>query len=271
MVYDIRPLSFGEILDRSFRVYIDNFMLLFGISALIWIPSGIIMASAGLVGNTAASVLNLLFLVVVAPLAQAALTVGIAEAYLGRPIDITEAFQSVRNILLPIIGTYFLMGLVFAIPGVILGVLTYLLSPKVFGVEIVLFVFVALYFAVGFALIGPVMIVERHFGFTALRRSRALVAGSWWLTLGILITASLIGNVPAAALRFVWGFIPIIGVILTAATQAVSSAYGMIAAVIYYFDRRCRTEDFDLRLLAEQIRSQSGPAPATAPGSSSLA
>jgi hypothetical protein len=30
--------------------------------------------------------------------------------------------------------------------------------------------------------------------------------------------------------------------------------------VIYYFDRRCRTEDFDLRFLAEQIRSDTAAA-----------
>ena len=50
MAYDIRPLSFGEILDRAFRVYLDNFVLLFGISAVVWIPSGILLASAALIG-----------------------------------------------------------------------------------------------------------------------------------------------------------------------------------------------------------------------------
>ena len=115
------------------------------------------------------------------------------------------------------------------------------------------------------------MIVERHFAMAALRRSRELVLGSWWRTVGILLTAGLIAGVPAAALKFVWGFIPLIGVILTALTQAVSSTYSAVALIIYYFDRRCRIEDFDLRLLAEQIRAQSAPAMTPAPGSSSLA
>jgi ABC-type transport system involved in cytochrome c biogenesis permease subunit len=105
---------------------------------------------------------------------------------------------------------------------------------------------------------------------SALRRSRELIIGSWWRTIGIIVTAGLIAAVPAGALRFVWAFIPVIGVILTAATQAVSSTYSSVALVIYYFDQRCRTEDFDLRLLAEQVRSQSAPAMAAAPGSSSL-
>jgi hypothetical protein len=105
MAYDIRPLSFGEILDRAFRVFLDNFMLLFGISAMVWIPSGILLASASVVGRGPAAILNIIFLMVVAPVMQAALTIGVAEAYLDRPVTIAEAYRSTRAILLPLIGT----------------------------------------------------------------------------------------------------------------------------------------------------------------------
>lgn len=274
MTYDIRPLSFGEILDRSFRVYLDNFMVLFGISAVVLIPAAILLATGSVIGNSAATVLELLFLVVAAPAMHAALIVGVAEAYLGRPVTIVEAYQSVRPIFLPFIGTYLLLILIFAVPGIVFGGLLGLagsVSRVIFILVLIAGSIVGIYFLVCCALVGPVMIVERRFAISAFRRSRELITGSWWLTVGILITAGLIANVPAAALRFEWGFIPVLGVILTSATQAVASAYSMIALMIYYFDRRCRTEEFDLRLLAEQIRSQSGPTPASAPGSSSLA
>jgi hypothetical protein len=270
MAYDIRPLSFGEILDRAFRVFLDNFMLLFGISAVVWIPSGILLASASVIGKGPAGVLNIIFLMLMGAVMQAALTIGVAEAYLDRPITIVQAYQSTRPILLPLLGTYLLIGLLLLVPGTIVG-LTYLLSPPLFIVLLIAFVVVMLYFIGCWSLIGPVMIVERRFGMSAPRRSRELVVGSWWRTMGILFTAGVIASVPASALSFVWGFIPVIGVILTAATQAVSNTYGLVAMVIYYFDRRCRTEDFDLRLLAEQVRAQSAPAMTTAPGSSSLA
>jgi hypothetical protein len=270
MTYDIRPLSFGEILDRAFRVYLDNFVVLFGISAVVMIPAGILLATAPLVGTGVATALNLIFLSIAAPLMQAALTVGVAEAYLGRPITIGEAYRSTRPILLPLLGTYLLMALLFVIPGVVVG-LTYLVSPVLFAFAMLAFVVVIFYFIGCWSLVGPVVVVERHFGMSGLRRSRELVLGSWWLTLGILLTAGLIANVPSGALRFVWAFIPVIGVILTAATQAVSSTYSAVAFVIYYFDRRCRTEDFDLRLLAEQVRAQGATSMATAPGSTSLA
>ena len=112
---------------------------------------------------------------------------------------------------------------------------------------------------------------ERRFGWHALRRSRALVKGEWWRTLGILVVAAIIANAPAYALGFVWRYIPIVGSILGSATHALSTTYGMIVSVIYYFDRRCRTEDFDLRLLAEQVRAEAKTAMSPATESSALA
>jgi hypothetical protein len=40
--------------------------------------------------------------------------------------------------------------------------------------------------------------------------------------------------------------------------------------VVYYFDRRCRLEDFDLRLLAEQIRAEGVPGGAAAAPASTI-
>jgi hypothetical protein len=258
MTYDIRPLSFGEILDRAFRVFLDNFALLFAIAATVWIPSGIILATSGIIGRPAANVLNLLFLMVAGPVMQAALTVAVAEAYLDRPIAIVEAYRAARPIIMPLLGTYLLVGVVLLAPGLLIGG-TYFIAKPLFVIALIIYLVVMFYFIGCWSLTGPVMIVERRFGMSAPRRSRELVLGSWWRTVGILFVASIITTVPAAAVDFVWAFIPVIGVILTAATQAITSSYQLIALVIYYFDRRCRTEDFDLRLLAEQVRSQTAP------------
>ena len=115
------------------------------------------------------------------------------------------------------------MVLLFAVPGIVVGV-TALISRVLFVITVIALVAVVVYFVGCWAVIGPVMIVERRFGMAALRRSRELVVGSWWRTVGILVTAGLIAGVPAAGLKkFLWAFIPVIGVILTAVTQAVSS------------------------------------------------
>lgn len=267
MAYDIRPLSFGEILDRAFRVYLDNFALLFGISAVVWIPDGLILACAPLIGKVATGVLSTLFLSVVGPVLAAAHIVAISEVYLDRPITIAEAYRTTRPIILPLLGTYLLMVLLFAVPAAIVFGVAFAISPVVAAIALFPGGVIAIYFAITFALIGPVMIVERRFAMAALRRSRELLSGSWWVTFGIMLTAGLIAGAPAAGLRFLWAFIPVVGVLLTAVTQAVSSTYSSVVLVIYYFDRRCKTEEFDLHLLARQVRSESVSIAPT-PGSS---
>ena len=204
--------------------------------------------------------------------------------YLDRAVSVGKAFRSALRIAPAVIGTYLFVGVIvffgMALGGGLVGGLVGAVffergvkpPPMLMTVliSIVLVIGVA-YFLTRWALIGPVMILERRFGRHALRRSRALMKGAWWRTLGIVVAAALIAHIPGYSLGFVWGFIPVIGVILGTATHALTSTYGMVALVIYYFDRRCRTEDFDLRLLAEQVRAESKTTMTTAPESSSLA
>src|SRR5216684_1514576 len=219
LAYNIRPLSFAEILDRAFRVFRDHSSVLVGISAVLWLPYGAILA----VGNTShvvSGIAELAFFLLL-PVMYVALTAAVANVYLDRPITVGDAYRSIRVILTPIVGIYLLNC---------------------------------------WSLAAPVMIVEHRFGMTALRRSRQLVTGVWWRTFGIFIVASLIAEVPAGVLQLFWSYIPVFGPILTAGTSAIASSYSLVVLVIYYFDRRCRTEDFDLRFLAEQIRSDAAAA-----------
>jgi hypothetical protein len=283
MAYDIRPLSFSEILDRAFRVYADNFIVFVGIAALFWIPVGILRASNGVLGG-AATGLQFILLLVAEPVMHAALIVAIAAVYLNRRISIAEACQSVSLIALPFIMINSLYLLIFGF-SLATGAGAFVISAAIFQASpmlamgllaVVLVVVLAAivvegYFLICWSLVGPVMVVERRFGRSALRRSRELVVGSSWRTLGILLTAFLIADIPAHTLKFIWGSMPVIGGALTHATIAVTSTYGVVALMIYYIDRRCRTEDFDLRILAEEVRIDSHPALAPARRSSALA
>ncbi len=287
MAYDIRPLSFSEILDRAFRVLLDNFFLLFAISALVWIPTGVLLEiGTKFVRPATISILGFTVLFVVMPVQHAALIVGVGEAYLGRTVSVGEAFRSTLRLAPAVIGTYLFVGvIVFFVffgmglgGGIVGGLAVELLNRSVKTPPVLMTAIIPIvggtgvvYFLTRWALIGPVMILERRFGRQALRRSRSLVKGAWWQTLGIIVVAAIIANAPAYALGFVWRYIPIVGSILGSATHALSTTYGMVVSVIYYFDRRCRTEDFDLRLLAEQVRAETQPSMAPAPDSSALA
>ncbi len=247
MAYNIRPLSFAEVLDRAFRVYLDNFQLLVGIAAVVWIPYGVLVAAGRITAG-----IGFILLLLGAPVMGVAHAIAVAHVYLDRPITVQDAYQATRPMLLRIIGTYLLF---------------FLLAMLAFLALIV----PGIYFVNCWALILPVMVVEQRFGMPALTRSRSLVTGAWWATFGILFIAGLLVALPGAALQFVWSFIPILGPILNAATQAVTSTYTAVVLVVWYFDRRCRTEDFDLRLLAEQIRTEAGVAPIAGLGANPVA
>jgi len=237
VAYDIRPLSFTELLDRAFAMLRDQFWLLVGISAVQWIPYGVLTALFGPKNVFLLGPLAVLVLLILAPVAHVALALAVANVYTGSPVTVSEAYRATRPILVPIIGTYVLMY-IFFLPLTLLLVLP------------------AVYFGTCWVLVSPVMIVEGTFGMAALSRSRALVLGSWWRTFGIMLVVGLIVAIPAGALEFFWSYIPFLGAILNALTQAVTQSYGLVAVVIYYFDRRCRTEEFDLHLLAQQIRAE---------------
>ena len=272
MDYNIRPLSFGEILDRSFRVLVDNAVLLICVAALLGIPE-----TALTVPRLGLQILALIVAGTVGPLVQAALTSAVADTYLGKSVTISSAYKSVWSIILPIIGTYLLVGAMFGLGG---GVIAFIgMVAKSSGskglaliviVAIIAAVPLVLYLAIRWALLGPIMIVERRFGLSALRRSSDLIQGVWWRTLGIVLVAAVIVRVPLGVLNFLWSSIPVVGVLLGGLVTSIGYAYSSVVLIIYYFDRRCRLEDFDLRLLAEQIRSESAQGNPAMTGAPSL-
>jgi len=257
MEYNIRPLSFAEILDRSFRVLVDNALLLIGIAAIVCIPERAVLLLA-----VRFQLIVLLAILSASPLLHAALTTAVANIYLGRPVSIASAYRSAWSIILPFFGTYLL---VYVLIGLIFGGLilltTVAASAGLPGLIVVLGFIAAVpllfYLMIRWSLIGPIMIVERRFGLSAIRRSRDLVEGVWWRTLGIILVAGVVVQIPVSALSFFWSSIPVLGVILSGLATSIAAAYSAVAVIVYYFDRRCRLEDFDLRLLAEQIRLES--------------
>jgi hypothetical protein len=85
-----------------------------------------------------------------------------------------------------------------------------------------------------------------------------------------LLVAAIIVRVPLGVLDLLWSSIPVVGVVLSGLVTAIGYAYSAVVVIVYYFDRRCRLEDFDLRLLAEQIRTESAPGSPAMTGAPSL-
>lgn len=245
MTYQVRQLSFGEILDQSFKVLKDNFVVLTGIMALFYVPYALLMAlvtpaapdgvpQAMGVGVMAAGLLGMLAMFAVLPLSQLAVTRAVSEAYLNTPLTLGEAYRTALKSYMPYLGTCLLVGLA------VLGLMFLLIVPGI-------------YFGVAWSLVGPVAVVEGVFGTPAMKRSRALTKGYWWRTWSVFFVATLIAGVVSAGVGAVVGSIPLLGPTLSGLVQAIAAAYTSVALVVLYVDLRCRHEDFDLQLLASQV------------------
>ena len=119
MTEPLRPLSVGELLDRTFSLYRQNFKLLVGVAILG--PTALLcfqMALAfvgvggrnarGMVQNPASVAMTLIagviFYLIGHAVSVAATTRAVAAVYLGKVITVAEAFASVKGRVLRVIG-----------------------------------------------------------------------------------------------------------------------------------------------------------------------
>lgn len=242
MGYLIERQSFGGILDQGFRLLRDHFKSLTVGFLLLYVPYTALNHYIGMgqnegvpaMGQVLAFVGLTLVLLAIMPLMQVTVTIAIADAYLSRPTSFGSAFARARKLYLPYLGTFFLM--MFALMGLFL----------------LLFV-PGLIFSGYWMLIGPVAVIEGVFGGAAMKRSRALVRGYWWRAVGVAFVSTLLVSLVSGMLDFAFSFIPLIGPLLSGAVQGVTATYAAAVIVVLYVDLRCRHEDFDVQLLAQQV------------------
>jgi len=122
----LRPMSTSQVLDRTFSLYKNNFVLFAGIAAL---PPALLLAAEllatfggraveGLLGTfgaiaaLAAGVIVFVVLYLVGTaLATGATVYAVSRAHLGHPVTIAESYGSVQSLVLRIIGITILIGL----------------------------------------------------------------------------------------------------------------------------------------------------------------
>src|ERR1035438_3610560 len=102
--HDLRPLTLGELLDRSFSIYRANFLMLFLIAlipGLTAIPAALVQfdPKQGMPDVTQIVTMGALFLgsvilaAVLGILSQAATTFAVSEIYQGRAATVGESFS----------------------------------------------------------------------------------------------------------------------------------------------------------------------------------
>lgn len=249
MDYEIRTMSFGEILDMGFRILKNHFVLLVGLEAIVSVPP--IVVSNYLTGGSdvpdpftllTGMLPLLLALLILQPIIMAAITHAISESYLSRSVTFGGALRFALTIVLPLLGTWILTSLIVM-------------------VGFVFFVIPGLFLLLMFVVLTPVMVTEGVFGFAAMERSWSLMKGNLLRALGLLIVTGILSSALTAGVGMLAGFIPLIGSVVAGIAQAAASAFGTAALVVLYFDIRCRKEAFDLEHLASQVESDGGVRP----------
>ncbi|HEU0301266.1 MAG TPA: hypothetical protein VFR37_17510 [Longimicrobium sp.] len=230
MQANLRPLSFGEILDGAFTLYRRNFasfaatalasaagllvlVALLGIGAVFLVP--LLMGSTVLM--VLAALLGLIAIMAMGMLMWGALAWRAAQAYTGRPTTLGESLLTggrsamklvgvaVAAVLLCLVGIWAVLraveGAVFLLGsagGTVVQVL--LVVVGLAGVLGVLAVVMASLFAT-----LPAVVLEEKGPVQAVSRSFSLVEGSLWRVAGVLLVAMLIASLPGVAVVWATG------------------------------------------------------------------
>ncbi len=252
--YELRPLSLGEVLDRTFSLYRRNFLLFAGITA---IPELFVLALnlsqffAGTAITRFSPVYFVLLLVslVIAVLAylmsQGGTVLAVSDIYLGREASLGGSLRRAWSELGGLFGVVVLNGLAcfgaalaLIVPGIYLACRLLVCVPS--------------------ALIeqrGPRESLSRSFQLTRDYAGRAFVILVLYLVVawafGVLIGLPL--GVAIAILRDPERIRPLLMLsqVLQVLANVLTRPILLIATAVYYYDLRVRKEAFDLQFMMD--------------------
>ncbi len=278
------PMTVGQIIDRAFRLYRNNFIRFVAIVAIIYIPITLISLGAvgwltsasseltqsahqvsegrpgaeldlGAFGSffTAAAVTALLFLLAQA-LCNAALIKSVSESYLGKDVSVGQAYKAVLPRLLSIIGAAILVAIVT-------------------GIGFLLLIIPGIIFALWYTLTPQAIVVEGKSATSGMSRSKALVSGNLGKVFGLWIVVGIINAIIGQLFQYVGGLVAgvpspgdyttpvIVQQLFSMAGQMLIMPISAGAFILLYYDLRIRKEGFDLQMLAQSLGSAAQEVP----------
>ena len=259
------PMSTGQILDRTFRLYRSNFVRFLAIVAIVEVPIGLTamlwqaVLHEEIIAPRTTGWLVLVFLGLVGRnLSHGALIKSVSESYLGKEATVGESYRFVLPKLGTLIWATILVGVIgaaglglFIVPGVVLLVMLSMTTPAI--------------------------VLEKLKATKAMRRSMALVKGNMGkVFLIVLVTVSIdmiVGYAFRSGGRLLAGAVAgsdltmtvvIVGA-FSIAGEALPLPISATAAILLYYDLRIRKEGFDLEMLAQSLGVDTAAADEQAP------
>ena len=297
----LRPLSTGELLDRTFFLYRNHFLVFAGIAAVAELPimalrfGNIALAFHGVrISRATGTIATLCGVFVTLSIAQAATVIAVSNLHLQRRLTIWSAYALAGRAIARVIWISFVAGI--AIPCVIGFAIGFLLAMALYmigldGVASGAFVAPAAVLVMAalaarvwlvWALVVPVTVLEQTGLKDSMRRSRFLTRDTLGrifvvciLVLVLTWTVRVMFQLPVfAAERWTSisrGWVAHDGSLVFLAFGASAGAILAgplltIALTLQYYDSRVRKEAFDLELMMANLAS----VPESAPVSSTV-
>jgi hypothetical protein len=274
----LRPLSIGEILDAGIKVFVRHWKVLVICVVGLVGPMNVIQVllrasidpNAFETGNTTTGTGDDIGPALIALLGSVVLS-GLAFL-----VSFTACFKAVADAWLgaePAVGRSLRLG-ARRLGGVLVAWIAWIV---ILTIGTILLIVPGVYFGVVLCLTLPALLFEGIGPFKAFGRSRSLVKGRWWPTLGLVLVGyllvSIIGAIIQAILIGIAGassssVVPaaIATVVGSTISNAITTPYLAAVLTILYFDMRVRKEGFDLQLMAEGLGQPHDPdAPLPAP------
>lgn len=213
-----RKLSVGETLSEAFSIYRDQAGVLLPVAFWLFLLVAVID------GLTAEDLslfwIGLVFGLAVGILYQGMVVRLVEDVQDGRRDNsVGELMSSVLPVLAPLLGAGFLAGI-----GIMIG-LVLLIVPGLILLTI-------------WAVIAPVIVIERRGVFESFGRSRELVRGNGWAVFGTVLTAFLITVIAS----FIFGAIaegiadgPLLRIVFSVLSATLTAPIGALVAAVLYF------------------------------------
>lgn len=276
MPASLRPLTTGQLLDRTFQVYRQNFWLFAGIAAL---PEVVLLVAQlsllGAMGTHASAAkgaviagLGGLFVIVISlmtsAIATSATTFAVSDLYLENPTSVGACFSRVKGKIVRVIFTSIGYGMIV-------------------GFGLLLLIVPGIYWAGKYGLAVPSVVLEDNTPGDAFSRSSKLTEDSVLRILAIYFLTWILMVVVAAGIGMVAGLaVPALS--KTAGTTSANAFQYLVNAVVSicvtpvmaialtlaYYDQRVRKEAFDIESLMSLLGEPGAPSvDANAMGASS--
>ena len=257
MVTVLRPLSISELLDRTFHLYRNNFLIFVGIIA---IPQLIVLALRLTLAATLTvrpferfsplAILIGLASYIAIQISAAATVMAVSNIHLDRPVSLGRAFSSARGSMLRVVWITFAVGIAAGIG------LIFLIVPGV-------------YLWLMWSLAVPVTVLEGGGLGVSTTRSKELTRGSrgrifvvYLLVFALAIVVGMIFQMPLGILGVLLGrgnpqsalaLITAISAVGTFISTSLVGPLATIALTLIYYDQRVRKEGFDLQLMMARL------------------